>query len=433
MNLLNRIKLCFSPCNVKPLIRSYPSLSYSLRKIVGAKNFENIILSTPDRRHLVEQAAQLLGIGEEELIKKIAQKLEIPIYFRPKPTELRSLPPNVILPDLRRSGIVPIISNETVTGVVCIDPAELNLIPQLYAGSNIYLSSWKSILLALEESEQLHFEQEKALKEQEQESVISLCKQVLGRLSQQAQAVGCASLVLTSDLDQLLYSYRDASGREWSGYIDSRIALKLTTFLENTIAEDSEIIEAILDNDNRLELAIRVEHGRIVLDIPTASGIKKTEAENAKIMPFPRIVKQKEDSVRFGHSRAMGGQVLLIEDNCTFALVLEKYLSKQGLSTEVFSSVELALSRLENTNMNLPDVIISDLHMPGVGGVELIQKLKDNISLKHIPIIALTSDESQQTEVDILEAGADAFVIKSKDPRILCFHLKRLIELRRVA
>jgi two-component system NtrC family sensor kinase len=61
-----------------------------------------------------------------------------------------------------------------------------------------------------------------------------------------------------------------------------------------------------------------------------------------------------------------------------------------------------------------------------MNGKEFVSTVRKNERLKHIPIIMLTSDEDIDVEVELLNLGADAFVSKSKDPRILAAQIKRV-------
>jgi CheY-like chemotaxis protein len=411
---------------------SYPAVADSLRSILGIKVWEGIKRRTPDRRQIMGEAATVKGVSEEDLIKLVAESLDMPVFFRPKPTDVDFLPDGIILPDLRRAGILPIIAQGIVTGVVCVDPAELNLMPQLYAGSNIYLSSWQAILASLDESEQLYREKksQEALEKRAQEVLIY--RKVIGRLAEQARELHSQQISLTSDVETLAYSFRDETGGTWSGNIDVKVAGQLACYLEESIAEGRTTIEAVDFNGQSLALDLGVEHGRILLSFPpNLSEEFSITQEKTKVMQFPRLVKHEEIELMTIFSNGEEADVLLVEDNPTFALVLKKFLAKQGMQIEICHSIDAAISSLKERKSKLPDLILSDLHMPGINGLEFIRRLKQDQIFKQIPIVALTSDESPETELSLLGVGADAFV--TKNPRILCLHAKRLIELRRAA
>lgn len=66
-----------------------------------------------------------------------------------------------------------------------------------------------------------------------------------------------------------------------------------------------------------------------------------------------------------------------------------------------------------------PDVILSDVVMPGMTGYELCRKIKDNMQLSHIPVILLTAKSTVDDQVQGLDCGADAYMTKPFEPQYL--------------
>jgi signal transduction histidine kinase/DNA-binding response OmpR family regulator len=79
----------------------------------------------------------------------------------------------------------------------------------------------------------------------------------------------------------------------------------------------------------------------------------------------------------------------------------------------------------------IPDIIVSDVAMPGADGFELCRTVKNDVATSHIPIILLTVKASADSMIKGLETGADDYITKPFNPGILKARIKNLLELRR--
>ncbi len=78
----------------------------------------------------------------------------------------------------------------------------------------------------------------------------------------------------------------------------------------------------------------------------------------------------------------------------------------------------------------IPDVIISDIMMPGMNGFELCDKIKNNIKTNHIPVMLLTAKTGDENEIKGYKTGADDYLTKPFNSDLLEIRIKRLIETR---
>jgi signal transduction histidine kinase/DNA-binding response OmpR family regulator len=78
-----------------------------------------------------------------------------------------------------------------------------------------------------------------------------------------------------------------------------------------------------------------------------------------------------------------------------------------------------------------PDIIISDIMMPVMDGLEMCQKIKENIQFSTIPIIMLTAKDDKETELQSIKQKVDAFISKPFDSNILISRVKQLIEIKK--
>jgi len=102
-------------------------------------------------------------------------------------------------------------------------------------------------------------------------------------------------------------------------------------------------------------------------------------------------------------------KVLIVDDNEINILLLCEMLNDYGIETlTAFSGKEA----LEQINTSTPDMVISDLMMPGMDGIELLSEIKSNIRNIDLPVIIVTANNDQGLIQKALKKGAAAFLIK---------------------
>jgi len=118
--------------------------------------------------------------------------------------------------------------------------------------------------------------------------------------------------------------------------------------------------------------------------------------------------------------------ILIVEDNTDF----RQYI-KEALKT-LYTVVEASNGQegVRKAQEIIPDLIISDIMMPEVDGCELCRIIKNNILTSHIPVILLTARSSEESIIQGLETGADDYITKPFQIKILCARIKNLIDLR---
>jgi DNA-binding NtrC family response regulator len=103
----------------------------------------------------------------------------------------------------------------------------------------------------------------------------------------------------------------------------------------------------------------------------------------------------------------MSGNILIVEDEETLRESLERIFAKEGLSVDAAGTAEKALSLVES---NLYDVIISDIVLPGMDGIEMIGKVRQDIPDQ--VFIVITAYASLETAIKALRAGAYDYIMK---------------------
>ncbi len=92
--------------------------------------------------------------------------------------------------------------------------------------------------------------------------------------------------------------------------------------------------------------------------------------------------------------------------------------------------VKEAIKAIELIKMQLPELVISDIMMPDINGIELCSQLKKDLLTSHIPIILLTAKVTTGQKIEGLETGADAYITKPFSAELLKVRVRKLIETR---
>ncbi len=115
--------------------------------------------------------------------------------------------------------------------------------------------------------------------------------------------------------------------------------------------------------------------------------------------------------------------VLIVEDNHDLRELYSMYFTSQGFCVEAASDGQSALA---SARQRRPDLIVTDLSMPHLGGWEMTRRLKHEPRTAHIPVIACTGHLLASAE-SALEAGCDAYVFKPCLPEDLVREARRLL------
>jgi two-component system, cell cycle response regulator DivK len=101
--------------------------------------------------------------------------------------------------------------------------------------------------------------------------------------------------------------------------------------------------------------------------------------------------------------------ILIVEDNDKNMKLVRDVLQAKGFTTLEAGTAEDGV-RLAGEHM--PDLILMDIHLPGISGVDALKLLRADASTAHIPIAAVTASVMQQDRAMIMDAGFDAYVSK---------------------
>ncbi len=117
-------------------------------------------------------------------------------------------------------------------------------------------------------------------------------------------------------------------------------------------------------------------------------------------------------------------KILVVEDEPDILEMVRYNLDQAGLDVETAEDAERALQSIQET---LPDLIILDLMLPGINGLDMCRQIKQDARTRHIPILMLTARKEEIDRIVGLELGADDYVVKPFSPRELVLRTQAIL------
>ena len=152
------------------------------------------------------------------------------------------------------------------------------------------------------------------------------------------------------------------------------------------------------------------------------SSLETKEAHNKPVIPEEKNP-ETEQEIIYG-----GSKILVVDDD----LEIRNYIKNEFSSTFNIVLAQNGKEALEMLLKDAPELVISDIMMPEMDGMELCRRIKKNININHIPVILLTAKSSQERNLESLNLGADAYIPKPFDILILKKLAVNLIQNRKL-
>lgn len=232
---------------------------------------------------------------------------------------------------------------------------------------------------------------------------------------------------LISNIFERFYQVSDTHEQRHKGYFGSGIGLNLTKMLvelhHGQIRVESREGEGSLFS---IEIPYR-RHDYLSEEqsnIPSEyAGATSMESIHALLDDWEADQTGKEDHTSGGTSKS---SLLIVEDNTDIRLMLKQELQQRFNILECANGkdgYELAITRM-------PDLIITDIMMPVMDGLEMTRRLRNNKNTRQIPIVMLTARTTSADSIEGVEAGADVYITKPFDLRYLMVNIVNLLHKR---
>jgi DNA-binding response OmpR family regulator len=196
--------------------------------------------------------------------------------------------------------------------------------------------------------------------------------------------------------------------------------LGATEEMEHASLQTSGLFSIVRRNTGQLTQLINK-----MLDMQTSNGVVSLQSSSADEMAETHLVETLKEDVTSDNSDT-SKTILVVDDNADIRAYLSTILQdRYQIALAADGSQGLALA-----NEIVPDLIVSDVMMPVMNGLEFCQRIKSGIATSHIPVILLTARALSQHQVEGYESGADAYITKPFSPEVLLARITNLLHSR---
>ena len=409
---------------IKKFISPPQSISEALSQLVP----KEIVYSAAqqyEESDLIEVIAEEMFYNPEELLAQVAEQ------FNLYPTIKVNTPEKELVEQtgysaemLKKHGVVPQSSFTAPAGfsLIVSDPGSITIEEFVEKGISVFLSTGKQVNKAWHSY--AHVEQSSITPISGSQAIA-----VVDSIVTEAKKLGALEIFIGHpDIDKYEFVHGEES-KQSRGSIHPTVVTTLYTLLGMPDGIDQFLAESKIDGlrlaftrtfTNTIICATWAQEEKTSLAQTSTRPASTTVTEAKK--PEPVVNLNSKESFHEGlqensleHSQE-GQLVFLVDDDDRFALILTNILKDKGYRVLRASNGEEALSKLGELEEK-PELIICDIHMPIMDGPAFVKALKETSF--SAPTLMLTSDDDKLLEAELVMLGAEAFVRKQQDPRIL--------------
>lgn len=164
-----------------------------------------------------------------------------------------------------------------------------------------------------------------------------------------------------------------------------------------------------------------------ILEQVAATEKSRADIELADILTTPNVSSSPVQSPGKSSDHEDMPHILVVDDNSDLRAYISNVLQRQGYQVRTAHDGEAALAMLETF---LPNLVLTDLMMPGMSGLELLQQIRQDDRFSSIPVVLLTAKVDDETRIEGVEQGADAYLGKPFNDRELLAEVRNLLALK---
>jgi CheY-like chemotaxis protein len=407
----------------------------ALSQFISPKLVASCNSSADEKSCLISMVSQSANLDPLASLYEVADRLDLPPcheYDVPSRELVEMTGHSYEL--LRESGVVPQWLDDGQAGysLVIADPLNVDLVEYREKGIPVFLGLRSSIAEAWASYDALDLQsREKEISHEQFESVML-------QLAHDALEQG-ASEVFVGHPEPSGYEFLVAEHR-YTGRLDPRVYRKLLQKftaqgrLQHRITIDvlsaklKELSFALTKNVNNpvvylswtLNSSDTTESSATIDATTQASAVDAAEESSS----ISSVSKHFSKGATADVSPSDNSSILLVDDDERFGALLLRILKARGFDVHRCANGQKALDYLRESDVT-PSLVISDVHMPTMDGVTFLQNLRKTLPL--LPVLMLTSDEDDLLQVELVELGANAFVRKQDDIKILIAWCNNLI------